>query len=100
MREEIYDHLVGDLLLLAEKHNKYGAYTLLGSLTNNFIEATEYFRKAAVNGVPEDMTSYGMYLYLDHKVEEGWHWLKKAADVGDEIGMLMAAMVLSCLVVT
>ena len=92
MREEIHDHLVDDLLYLAEKHNKYGAYTLLGSLTNKYSEATEYFRKAAVNGVPEGMTSYGMYLYLDHKVEEGWHWLKKAADAGDEIGMLLAAI--------
>ena len=92
INEEIYDHLVNDLLFLAEKHNKYGAYTLLGSLSKNSTESTNYFKKAAENGVPEGMTAYGMFLYLNHNVEEGWHWLKKGAEAGEKIGMLLAVI--------
>lgn len=92
VHKEAYDHLVEDLLLLAEKHQKYGAYSLLGSLMSNSRKSREYYKKAAEYGNAEGMTAYGIYLYLDHKTEEGWKWVLKGAEAGDELAMLLTAL--------
>lgn len=90
--KKIHDHLVEDLTILAEKHHNYGAYTLLGSLSSNYHTSLECFKKAAEHGIAEGMTSYGIHLYLRHKVEEGWKWILKGADAGNDIAMLTAAL--------
>lgn len=92
IHKEIHDHLVEDLALLAEKHHKYGAYTLLGSLMSNNHKSMEYFRKAAEHGNAAGMTAYGIYLYLAHKIEAGWEWVVKGAEAGNDIAMLITAL--------
>ena len=88
---EVCEHLINDLLNLATNHN-YGAYTLLASLTYKKATMTAYFKKAAEGGNREGMVSYGMYLCMDHKVKKGWKWILKGADLGEDAGLLIAAV--------
>ena len=89
---EVREHLINDLLNLATNHNLYGAYTLLASLTYKKATMTAYFKKAAEGGNREGMVSYGMYLCMDHKVKKGWKWILKGADLGEDVGLLIAAV--------
>lgn len=89
---EVRNHLINDLLNLATNHNLYGAYTLLASLTYKKVMMTAYFKKAAEGGNREGMVSYGMFLCMDHKVKKGWKWILKGAELGEDVGMLIAAI--------
>ena len=93
-RQDVCEHLCHDLLLLAEKHGQSGAYTLLGSLSDNRDEQIRLFRKAAELENVVGMVSYGMFLCVDGRVGEGAPWVEKGAEKGNEIGMLI--MAISC----
>ena len=58
---EALEHLKADLLLLAEEHGIASAYTILGSISNEFKEQIGYFKLAAEAGVKEGMVSYGLF---------------------------------------
>ena len=91
---EALEHLKADLLLLAEEHGIASAYTILGSISNEFKEQIGYFKLAAEAGVKEGMVSYGLFSCTDNNLSEGLKWIEKGADLGDEIGMLTMAITL------
>ena len=91
--EECCEHFRKDMLLLAQRNKEYGAYTILSSISSNRDDASKYMERAARHGIPEGMVTFGMYLILDKKkVEEGFEWIKKGADLNNEIGIVSLAI--------
>lgn len=90
--EDLLERLKSDLLYLAEKHKKYGAYTLLGSLENNYQSQFNYFKLAAHNGNKEGMVACGIELLTAGQAEKGRKWIEKGAELGEETGMMDMAI--------
>ncbi len=86
---ELLERLKSDLLLLAEKHNYPGAYTLYGSLDN---QNDMYFKKAALLGNKEGMVTHGINLYTRGELEKGREFVERGAELGDNVGMLIMAI--------
>lgn len=76
-----------DLLRLAKKYNKIGAYSLLGSIQINKMEQGKYWKYGAEMGNKEAMMAYACYLYTTGKLQEGFIWLKRSADMGETRAM-------------
>lgn len=89
---DVLEHLKADLRCLAEEHKQYGAYTVLASLISEFSVFTKYMRIAAKHGIKEGMVSYGIQIARNGNVKEGGRWIERGADLGEEIGMLCAAI--------
>ena len=85
---ELLDELKVDLEFLAE-HGFPGAYTLLGSLQNNFTIMMDYFRKAVDNNIKEGLVSYGMRLCLENEIEKGLPYLERGAEMGENVGLMI-----------
>lgn len=89
---ELLEMFKRDLIFLAKKHNRYGAYTLLGSLEDARQRQYEFFLQAAQHGIKEGMVSCGLFLLMDSKTETGREWIEKGAELGEEIGMMDMAI--------
>lgn len=90
--EDLLKSLKSDLLYLAEKRKKYGAYTLLGSLADTSQEQFDYFLLAARHGIKQGMVACGILLLTNGKTEKGREWMEKGAELGEEIGMMNMAI--------
>lgn len=88
--EQACNLLLSDLLtLLRDRDDCDDLWTIAGSVTNNFSYRKEYMKRAAEAGVKEGMVTYGIHLYLEHHVAEGCEWVRKGAELGDEIGIII-----------
>lgn len=81
--------LKDDLLSLANNHNIPEAYTILGSLCDDFHQKLNYFKMAAEADVKEGMVAYGQHLLMESKFDKATEWITKGADLGDEIGLMI-----------
>lgn len=79
------EKLEKDLLRLAKKYNKIGAYSILGSIQDNVKMQKKYWEYGAEMGNKESMMAYAVLLYRHGELEKGFQWLKKSADSGDDI---------------
>ncbi len=89
---DLLNQLRSDLMYLATKHKMYGAYTLLGSLENNYQSQFNYFKLAAHNGNKEGMVACGIELLTAGQAEKGRKWIEKGAELGEETGMMDMAI--------
>lgn len=90
--KEVREHLLSDLLSLAEEHHYVGAYTLIASLMSNLIERDKYMQKAAEGNSSAGMVAYGQFLCSSHHTSEGFQWIQKGAEAGHEMGMFMIGL--------
>lgn len=90
--EATLQHFRDDLLYAAEVLNYAGAYTCLGALEDNWDDETKWFKKAAEAGSPEGMTIYGQWLCRGFKIEEGWSWVRKAAEAGYDLAEMYVGL--------
>lgn len=90
--EEHCRHFKNDLLILAEKYHYSGAYTLLASVLSNYYDQKTFMKLAAEQGNPEGMVSYGIFLVQEGNYEEGFSWILRGADTGQENGQLFVAI--------
>ena len=89
---DLLNKLRSDLIYLATKHKLYGAYTLLGSLENNYQSQFNYFKLAAHNGNKEGMVACGIELLTAGQTEKGREWIEKGAELGEETGLMNMAI--------
>lgn len=90
--EEYCRHFKNDLLILAEKYRYSGAYTLLASIHTYFDDQKSFMKLAAEQRNPEGMVSYGIFLVQEGNYKEGFPWVLRGADTGQEDGQLFVAI--------
>lgn len=83
--------LVKDLLSLARKHEKIGAYSLLASISS-YDDAKKYREKGIALGCPKCMVAQAITLYSNGRTQDGFELLKRGADLGDKTGCFMVAI--------
>lgn len=90
--EEAKTLLEKDLLTLAKKHGKVGAYSLLGSITLSHKDRCRYWEKGVTLGCPKCMVAYAVVLYTSGRTQDGFAMLKRSADAGEKLGCFLTAI--------
>lgn len=87
--EEAAQTLLRDLNVMWHEYGYFDVLTIAASFAPTCDLYHELMGIAADNGVREGMVSYGIDLFRDHKVAEGISWVRKGAERGCLIGMLI-----------
>ncbi len=84
--------LVDDLTVLVEHYNNSSACTILSVLSLDIEERMKWMKRAAEMENTAGMVAYGVQLYLQGYYKDGFSWVMKGAQRGEEMGMLFVAL--------